>query len=336
MSCPACGQALSSGHERCASCGAVVAPAVEGALAPDPAPAALPGRDRIDTIRDLAGQRKRTWKDEVKDRVRNRRQQKSPGGVPEPSAAELPLFEASEPRAAEAAAVRPAREPVPTERREERELRAPDPSSVEMADLPLHPGPAPEARPDPRPWSAPAVEPARRGREAGRAGAGDFDDGPLPSAEDEWPQELPARPREREAVERPAFARERALAAGLDVGLLLGTAAAVVYFASRAARVSASGLLPTWPWILGYLAFLGLVYSGYFSGTTGQTLGKMAAGLRVVDVAGHPPGFLRAFGRSLVGVLGVALLGLGLLPMLFDPARRALHDRLFRMRVVRR
>jgi uncharacterized RDD family membrane protein YckC len=62
----------------------------------------------------------------------------------------------------------------------------------------------------------------------------------------------------------------------------------------------------------------------------------MVTGLRVVDRAGHPPGFLRAFVRGGLGAVGVALLGLGLLPMLFDPARRALHDRLFRMRVVRR
>ena len=39
--------------------------------------------------------------------------------------------------------------------------------------------------------------------------------------------------------------------------------------------------------------------------------------------------------RALVGLLGTALVGLGLVPMAFDPAGRALHDRLFRTRVVR-
>jgi uncharacterized RDD family membrane protein YckC len=39
--------------------------------------------------------------------------------------------------------------------------------------------------------------------------------------------------------------------------------------------------------------------------------------------------------RALVGLLGTGLVGLGLLPMAFDPAARALHDRLFRTRVVR-
>ena len=31
MTCPACGNALASGHERCAFCGALVAPSAEGA-----------------------------------------------------------------------------------------------------------------------------------------------------------------------------------------------------------------------------------------------------------------------------------------------------------------
>ena len=39
--------------------------------------------------------------------------------------------------------------------------------------------------------------------------------------------------------------------------------------------------------------------------------------------------------RAFVGLLGTGLAGLGLLPMAFDPAARALHDRLFRTRVVR-
>jgi uncharacterized RDD family membrane protein YckC len=39
--------------------------------------------------------------------------------------------------------------------------------------------------------------------------------------------------------------------------------------------------------------------------------------------------------RALLGLLGVALAGAFLVPMAFDPARRALHDRLFRTRVVR-
>jgi hypothetical protein len=95
MTCPACGNALASGHERCAFCGALVAPSAEGALAPDHASVTPPGRGRADTLREMGGLRKRerSWKDEVNDRVRSRRQ-RSKG-----EAAELPLFaEAPSPR----------------------------------------------------------------------------------------------------------------------------------------------------------------------------------------------------------------------------------------------
>jgi hypothetical protein len=102
--------------------------------------------------------------------------------------------------------------------------------------------------------------------------------------------------------------------------------ALVVYFASRAARVAIPALQPAWPYLVGYLAFLGLVYGCYFTGTTGQTVGKMAAGLRVVDAAGHPPGYVRAFVRAAFGACGVLAAGLGLLPMMFDPARRAFYE----------
>ena len=225
---------------------------------------------------------------------------------------------------------------------EDAELATPALNATDLTDLPLNPAPA-EMLPEPIAPAARVIDrldPGRLDHEvapAARRGVPDLDEEPLVSSdEDEWPIELSARPRTAPPLERPALARERAIAAGLDFGLILGAALVVVYFAGRAARVPLHGLLPTWPWLLGYLAFLGLVYAGYFTGATGQTLGKMATGLRVVDRAGQPPGFLRAFARGILGALGVALAGLGLLPMLFDPARRALHDRVFRMRVVRR
>src|SRR6185503_14106945 len=109
----------------------------------------------------------------------------------------------------------------------------------------------------------------------------------------------------------------------------------VVYFAGRAAHVSMAGLAPSWPYLAAYLGALGLIYAGYFTGTTGQTLGKMMFGLRVVDRAGRPPGYLRALGRAACGTAGVLLAGAALVTVAFDPARRAVHDRLFGTRVVR-
>jgi len=95
------------------------------------------------------------------------------------------------------------------------------------------------------------------------------------------------------------------------------------------------GLRPSWPYLGSYLAFLALVYAVYFTGTTGQTLGKIVFGLRVVDTAGRPPGYLCAAGRAALGSAGVVLAGLGLVPVLFDPARRAFHDRVLHTRVIR-
>jgi uncharacterized RDD family membrane protein YckC len=55
----------------------------------------------------------------------------------------------------------------------------------------------------------------------------------------------------------------------------------------------------------------------------------------VVDAGGQPPGYVRAFTRAVIGSFGVLAAGAGLLPMLFDPARRTLHDRMFRTRVIK-
>jgi uncharacterized RDD family membrane protein YckC len=108
----------------------------------------------------------------------------------------------------------------------------------------------------------------------------------------------------------------------------------VVYFASRRAGVPVAALKPVWPYLVGYLAFLGLFYASYFTGATGQTLGKLATGLRVADRRGAPPSYSRAALRAALGVVGIALAFLGLVPILFDPARRAFHDRVFKTRVV--
>ena len=135
-------------------------------------------------------------------------------------------------------------------------------------------------------------------------------------------------------VERPAPILARAEAALLDVVLLGILGGSVVALTARAAQVPLSGLLPSWPWLSGYLAALGLLYAGFFTGGTGRTLGKIVFGLYVVDAAGQRPGFLRALARAALGTLGVLLAGCGLVPMLTDPARRAFHDRLFGTRVI--
>jgi len=309
VTCPACSEALSKGQERCPRCGTVVYLPVEGALAPDPQ-LTPPGRNRGEPLREIPGLRKRerTWKDEVRDRVRDRRQRRS-------GSMELPLFREDEDQAPEADAPEPAvDEPPPGIR----ELGgAPD---LPADDLPLRPFEPPivPSRPEPPPPRRPAE-------------AALDDDAP----EEEWPLEPAPRAEALRPVERPARFAERLGAAAVDATLLAGLYGVIVYFASRAAQVTVPGLRPAWPFLAGYLAFLGLTYAGYFTGTTGQTLGKILAGLRVVDAAGHPPGFLKAFLRAGMGTVGIALAGLGAAPMLLDPAGRALHDRLLKTRVVK-
>lgn len=125
------------------------------------------------------------------------------------------------------------------------------------------------------------------------------------------------------------------LAAGLvDTGLLASMIVAVAYLASRMATVGLEMGAPGY-WFLGFIGLLAGFYAGYFTGTTGQTPGKMLQRLRVVDQDGRAPGFVRALGRAVLGFTGVALCGVGAVPAAFDPESRGFHDRVFRTRVVR-
>ncbi len=331
MTCPTCGGELVPGADRCPVCDAGVAPRVEGALAADPRLLTPPARPkaRVEPLRDIPGLRKRekTWRDEVQERVRSRRQKRAEAGLPlfdRPETPPPPAGKAEPPPAAGPVGppAPPSPPPPPVEERVGEPAREPDLVSTrlteaELADLPLR---APEAE-------TPAVPPVRS----------------VPPLDDDTLAGEPgleacvglAPPlAEPSPIERPARAVERLQAAAVD-GLLFGAlSAVVVYFTGRAARVELAALVSGWPALASYLGLLALFYAAYFTGTTGQSPGKLVTGLRVVDSSGRPPGYLRAMARALVGLLGTGLVGLGLLPMAFDPAARALHDRLFRTRVV--
>lgn len=67
----------------------------------------------------------------------------------------------------------------------------------------------------------------------------------------------------------------------------------------------------------------------------GQTVGRMAAHVRVIRADGGQVGFLRALLRELLRpYLIVLTLGLDLLWTLWDPRRQTLHDKLFQTLVV--
>jgi uncharacterized RDD family membrane protein YckC len=158
---------------------------------------------------------------------------------------------------------------------------------------------------------------------------------PLPSADDS--QDLPAR-RAEPPLEAPTAAPPllRMLAAALDLALLGAIDIVVVYFTLRMCGLTTAeiGVLPIVP--LG--AFFLLVNGGYlaaFTAAGGQTIGKMAFGLKVVGHADLPVSGGLAVVRALGCVASVASLGLGFLPALLAEGGRAFEDRLADTRVVR-
>ncbi len=81
-----------------------------------------------------------------------------------------------------------------------------------------------------------------------------------------------------------------------------------------------------------------LVYAGYvlwMHGRWGQTLGKIATGVRVVKVNGEPIGYGRALGRLLALILDFVTLGIGYLMAGVRSDKRALHDLVAGTRVIK-
>ena len=75
------------------------------------------------------------------------------------------------------------------------------------------------------------------------------------------------------------------------------------------------------------VAFLvNAIYSVWMHGKYGQTLGKIATGVKVVRVNGEPIGYGRAFGRWLATFLSTVTLMIGFLLAGLRSDKRALHD----------
>ena len=128
----------------------------------------------------------------------------------------------------------------------------------------------------------------------------------------------------------------RLLAVILDAAILAATDAVVIYFTMRLCGITLSdlGIVPRGPLI----AFLLVQNGGYLVTFTasGQTLGKMAAGIKVVTAAsGSPLDLSRAILRTLVWVILAIPVGLGFVTALFSRDHRGLHDRFAGTRVVR-
>jgi uncharacterized RDD family membrane protein YckC len=140
----------------------------------------------------------------------------------------------------------------------------------------------------------------------------------------------------QETGPRNAGVGARLVAVVIDLLILAVTDAAVIYFTMQILDLTVAdlGILPKGPLI----AFLLVQNGGYLVAFTagGQTLGKMAAGIRVVPTDSEASLDLgRAFLRTLMWLLLAVPVGLGFLTALFSRDHRGLHDRFAGTRVVR-
>jgi len=147
-----------------------------------------------------------------------------------------------------------------------------------------------------------------------------------------WP---PARPNPSEQRDENATVTARILAVVIDLLLLSAIDAIVVYFTMQICGLTLEdlGVLPKGP----LLAFLLVQNGGYLVAFTagGQTLGKMAAGIRVVPTESASLDLGHAFLRELMWFLLAVPVGLGFVTALFSRDHRGLHDRFAGTRVVR-
>lgn len=159
------------------------------------------------------------------------------------------------------------------------------------------------------------------------------------------PVPVPAAPPQAAAAEREATAPvasagrmasagQRVTAASIDLALSAALDAVVLYFTLRLCELTSNDvhLLPIVPLI----AFFLVLNGGYvilLTGTLGQTLGKMVAGIEVVTDRRGGMDIGRATLRAAAAVLAIAPVGLGWVFGLVGD-RRALHDRLTGTRVI--
>ncbi len=139
--------------------------------------------------------------------------------------------------------------------------------------------------------------------------------------------ELPPRTPAPTVSSRAASMSDRVQAAFIDVGMWSAMSAIAFYFASRIARTSILGLGPAWQGLTLFAVVLAAAYILFFGGLSGATPGKIACGIQVRRYDGSSLGPLPSLFRGVLGILGVAFLGLGIWPAFWDKDRRALHDR---------
>ena len=154
----------------------------------------------------------------------------------------------------------------------------------------------------------------------------------------------PTRPRhpkptgvfEPDPVWEAATLGRRLIAGLIDLSVLALVGAIVLHFTLRLTELSPQqvGELPFGP----LAAFFLFVYGGYFLAFTvagGQTIGKMAAHIRVVGADSAQVSTRAALARTAACTLSLLPIGLGYFAALRNAKRRAWHDRLSATRVVK-
>jgi uncharacterized RDD family membrane protein YckC len=134
----------------------------------------------------------------------------------------------------------------------------------------------------------------------------------------------------------PASVAARVAAVAIDLVILGAIDLIVVYFTMQICGLTRADLdiLPKGP----LFTFLLVQNGGYLVAFTagGQTLGKMAAGIKVVSTRGGASiDIPRSLLRTVVWLLLAAPAGLGFLTALAGPERRGLHDRCAGTRVIK-
>jgi len=307
MKCPTCGYIGFETTDRCRNCGYEFALATTAPTAPDLA--IKSGGDSGGPLRELdmrpAEPRPAsvvpTRSDNTTDLDRVLQNLDRVLGGPEPAAPDLPLFDHHD-----GADLAPVVVPGVAPRRPLAVRRTtPDPAKL-------------KARP-----SRPPADAAPRSLE-------------LPLPDQAEPRSEPAH---RVASAEPgegAPPLRRFGAAALDVAIIGAIDVVVVSFTLRLCGLTTSELsiLPLAP----MLAFFALINGGYFAIFTaagGQTIGKMAFGLRVVGHADLPVSAGLSVVRALGCLASVVSFGLGFVPAILNDGGRALEDRLADTRVIR-
>lgn len=145
----------------------------------------------------------------------------------------------------------------------------------------------------------------------------------------------PGMPRASQPDADAASAGRRAAAAAIDLGLVVIVNLVVLHFTLALCGLTFNDLrvIPVLP-MAGFLLFLNLGYVVLFTGTLGQTFGKMAAGIEVVPDRRERMDLRRATLRGAAMMVSLLPAGLGWLAGLVGD-HRGLHDRLAGTRVVR-